>query len=363
MKINNSDLLKALDYNLENVFNRDYLVSQLVNDEFQKIVLKQISIIHKIEGKKTNSKKWLDKLNEKITNKVDFIDINIKTKEEMMDEANYLKTYINNVYKIDITEPLEKSQKPKEEVAPIQAKQIDSTNASPMFGPMGMNFDPSNFDAKFIQDQFIEQAARQRLHIEMMNGTFYRYTSKPKIIPIMKYVLGFISILCLLTLVSNIIFKSLSMGLTATTSDGKKAPFNDQWYILLASFILLLLGYMLYMNLKPTKNDNIKYFFNWKQFLFIGLIWLIYMIIETVNSVGYLQIKNQWDNINDNSKTRILGMYGSIYSQFALMGLFTLLYITMIITSVFNPKIDIDRINKKLESIIFEMKNSKGKNV
>ena len=118
---------------------------------------------------------------------------------------------------------------------------------------------------------------------------------------------------------------------------------------------------MSYIVLKPAKNDNNKYYFSWKLFTFISVIWFINLIMNLVFNIELLSLKEG----DGNNIVGLINKYqvfkGYIYTSFGSTAIFALVIILVVVSSVFNPKVDSDRIKQKLDSLYNEIKSSNAK--
>ena len=372
-----SKVILDINDNLNKIFSKSFLVNETKNKQFQELILKQISILAFYEAslKKTKSKskeqdknsclssqEWLDKLNQINNTKLSLIEVNYKNDVDAIDDANYIKTYIQNVYHLNIDDA--------ENNDVIQAKTVQNIddNSKETANPFSGVFSDIGGDTPItmgdFQEQFYKQVALQKFHKELSDGNFYQYKTKPKIIPILKYVVSsFLILFALITVIKIIlIFMSNNVSIINPNKEHTSTELNLIKEYLIGDILnLICSSYMSYIVLKPAKNDNNKYYFSWKLFTFISVIWFINLIMNLVFNIELLSLKEG----DGNNIVGLINKYqvfkGYIYTSFGTTAIFALVIILVVVSSVFNPKVDSDRIKQKLDSLYNEIKSSNAK--
>lgn len=363
MKINKEKITSILTTNLNKIFTNSFLLNKFNDNVFADLVLKNISILAFLEKKSRSksSKKeytnWLKKFNEVLGEEKTIIELNYETHEEVLDDVNYLSTYIKNIYKIDFDNNIIEEKK-VEDVEKVDSKIVDEDSFNSFGSPFGRTNSSINSSAAFssFQEQFYQQKTMERFYTDLISGKFYQYKSKPKIIPILKYLTGTIMLCFVITLLTNIIFAAMLKQLPVPNSgsNNENKSINLLQSILNETLVIILISYLIYKLLNWKKNDNIKYFYSWKLMLFVGVILLFSTIWSIVSNV---QIWNFSEQILSNSTVNKTNFYGYMYSTFVSYGFLGLWIIIVPISTIFNPKLDLERSKKKKEMIYQEVKN------
>lgn len=363
MKINNNNIIESAKKNLEKLFSSSILLNKLNDNQFKELVIKQISILNYYEGKNKSKKNnkansFLKKLNEVNNNNYSLINIEYSKIEDAMDDVNYLKTFINNVYKIDID-----SMDNSKDDNVVKAEPIvndSSRQTSPMnsnfFGGMNMPMD-GIFNQEMFQDQWYRKMAYDKYCSEVISGEFYEYKTKPLSVIIFKYLIAALILLFIVSIVVKIVFQILvsTIGVLGAESKITSVSIFSFFSTFPDIIMILLMGFIFYRLIKPTKNDNIKYFFHWKSLILIFSIILISLTINIPDVLKWYSNREKWEISENNEK--IKNMYSYLAMSFVYYGEFVFIVILIIVASVFNPKKDVDRINKKLESLYNEIKS------
>lgn len=364
MKISNDKLIKTVNDNLTKIFSNSILVNSLNNVSFCDLVVKQISILkfaEEKETKSTKSKEWLDKLNKLNNSTLTLSNVNYYSNQEALDEANYIKVYIQNVFKLDL-DNLDKA--PEQTAEQVNATPYNaSNNANPNPNPNaqafgGMGFNP--YGPQGSMEQYIAFAANTRFTQEMMQNKFYIYKTKPKAIPIIKVIMGMMILLLTLMIVAKIVLSSIVGDFNIIGTDQKEWTFAFANYNLTSDILFILAGaWLSYTYFKKPINENEKFYIDWKRSSFLMILFIFFVIYYLISYVQLLGIQSNWVVSNDTTKTLI---YATIYLTFAGVGLFFLYIIFYIIAvSCVNPKVDRERCAMRLQQIYEEIKNEMSK--
>lgn len=351
MKINSNQIIESAKNNLDKLFSNSLLLNKLNDNQFKELIIKQISILNYYEKsskvkKDKKANEYLKKLNEINNNKDSLIDVKYSKLEDALDDVNYLKTFINNVYKINLD-----SNQSNDEI--IKAKPINNpSNVNNDFINNG-NGMPMNgmFSPEMLQEQWYRKVAYDRYCAEVIKGEFYEYKSKPLSIIIFKYIIAALMVVFMISIIVKIVFQILVWDIKISNSKDPITIFG----LGSASDIIMILfmSFTFYKLIKPTKNDNIKYFLQWKLLTIIFSIILISLTMNIPDLVQWYSNK-QWEELNP---TKVKDMHIFLIMCFVYYGEFLLIIIFVIIASVFNPKKDIERIDKKMESLYNEVKS------
>lgn len=370
MKISNDKLIKMIDDNLNKIFSNSQLVNSLNSVSFCDLVLKQISILKFVEekenkGSKNKSDKWLDKLNKLNNSTLTLSNLNYHSNEAALDDVNYIKVYIQNVFKLDLDNLEKGDENDVEQVtatpynaaagATVGAGAASETSSSnPSFNPFA-----SPYGSQGSMEQYIYFAANTRFTQEVMSNKFYVYKTKPKAVPIVKIIMGIILLILSLMIVAKIVLSAIVGNFPITVDSGEQREFAFANYNLASDILFILAAlWLAYTYLKKQNNDNYKYYIDWKRSSFLMVLFVFFVIYYLINYVDLLAIENKWV-VNDQEKNLILI---TIYLTFAGVGVF-FGYIVFYIISVacLNPKYDGTRCQMRINQIVEEVKNEMSK--
>jgi hypothetical protein len=189
MPINLKTEQQKIIKNLETIFNAPSMKPALLQSNLQSIIEKQFNILAYLEKKHKNKIIKSDKLlatYNQLTNKHFNIDRNVKFEDDevLADDINYLNVYIHNIYKIDI-EALASGKNAKIVTPTVNEVTPQNTNANPfpfMMPGMAGNLPPD-------QNPMYTAMANARIHQESVQGRVYLFKTKPKYIPLVKWII------------------------------------------------------------------------------------------------------------------------------------------------------------------------------
>lgn len=362
MKINSNQIIENAKKNLDKLFSNSFLLNKLIDVQFKELVVKQISILNYYEKKDKKNKKseaslFLKKLNEINNTNFSFVDIEYSKLEDAMDDVNYLKTFINNVYKVD----LDLSQQKEQEIIKVDTvndiKNNTSSGNGVFMGGFNMPMD-GMFNQEMFQEQLFRKMAYDKYYSEVMKGEFYEYKTKPLSIIIFKYIIASLILLFVLSIIVKVIFQILIGTIYYNNVNGNPQPMSlfNVFSTLPDVMMVLFMVFIFYRLIKPTKNDNIKYFIQWKSLVLFFSFILISLTINIPEIIKWYSNRDSWENLPSNMG-KIQNMHIYLAMSFVYYGEFVLLTILVAIASVFNPKKDSERINKKLESLYNDIKS------
>ena len=229
------------------------------------------------------------------------------------------------------------------------------------------------------EDQMAAAAANQRLNKEILSGKLYVYKTKPKIIPILKFITGFFSILIIIVIIAQIALKqSISnliipmnsplynlLGLNSFTQQDWNylglnpnsvqigrvlySGFVSDWFW--SIFLILIFAYQVYIQLKPAANQNDKYYMRVGWLLFEAII----ILISFISDFGSFSIQRvmfqDWSVWHQTYSNYNGGQYLSLVtSVYAFSIIYIVLLCSFIILGIsgwlLKPKQDFEYLNK-----------------
>ena len=206
-------ILLSIDQNFYNS------VSNLIN------ISNYIENSEKIEVKQTSDYILLmETITEKkfIIEELESLDLS-KVTSELENMKDIVKTVIKKdieeislILKKELINKLDKKENDEAKTSNIQDNQSTNTEKPSFNNPDSSTFEQRNASSiNQIANSMIEQQAQSLMFMDMNNGKLYRFTSKPKIIPIIKYIL-----LVLVALLAVILLVSSIMSLTFSAPTG-----------------------------------------------------------------------------------------------------------------------------------------------
>ena len=267
---------------------------------------------------------------------------------DLIDQINYLSTFCNNMFKVNLDDL-------------VEGKKVTATDphidlrAKPEFDDqtprMNRNFAFAAgipLAATPYENPYLIGKAYAKLNDDINHGSFYRFKTKPKIIPIVKYISCILSIIMILALLTCAVLAFIATGLEIKDGD-ETGNIN---YIMNGIFYIVAGGFGIYplvMTLTKLNNPNKKYFFNWGFVLMFIILSILFTMMDLI------PIWLNWDDV-------ILPTTVSSSSYKAFEGLKYLLLVTtcvsgagiipIIIGAVCNPKPDPEAIDKKIKEYI-----------
>lgn len=318
---------------LQYFFTVNALTNGLTSDaELSKIVTYCFSIINSVEknffNESTNLyndllvelKKYLPDV--EIKN-----NINLKNKYDIIDELNWLLTYVKNRYNIDLTAPqTNQIRKSIDNISYEQAKIIDDTNNGVI------NENQASF---YIQTLKLRNIAQARMNKDMQSGKLYIYQTKPKIIPILKLVI--FSLLCLQIIAVAAFAIFLLIFATANNNDIMGAALYSIVYLFFIWSIIKISVQIIKCFLPKYKINQSEYY-SFPFFTIILLYNIILVVMDIVINYAYQTEQNQFIDylIKSGNPLNIL----ISITWFALIGISIVLVIVSYITQRLRPKFD-----------------------
>lgn len=315
-----------------------------------------------------------------------------------------------NVYQIEATlkekaASHEAKTEVKEETA--EAKRVDETtqktsqnnneqtndnnpyaNNPFMYGMnMNMNAAGGGFSMSNVADQLIQQQASMILNRNIALGKVYAFKTKPKIIPILKWLT--VAFICLLLILSIVAFGVIIAGngkITYSpnvngTTGGQKyplvlmSPFPFQLLMVLLCAIMIIISMV-----RNHKNENSKYHYSWGWMIFyIAMILIVTFISSGINSAlifnfdnflnilvnpnngnlanGPVSISSLPNGLTDSAKYayHLIIVWRAL--QFTIYALIVASVICLILGAVFNPKRDYKRLEELILAYSDDIRN------
>lgn len=411
--------------NLNIVFNSKEILMQLSDENFKDLILNQVSILNFLENElpssvllkksskskeaepRNDAKNFLDKLNTILSSNKDFLNLNFTKESDIEDEVNYLSVYIKNTFKKDLSEfKKDTTNKPESVKAEFTDSNASNQNKNVSMGgnnagigamPNNQRFNNSAFsnpffggntnDPAYFQEQMFFQMAQQRLRQEISTGTFYLYVNKPKIVPILKKIMGSLTIIYVILSIIALIMCSVSSEKLLVSqpfvislgyqpygyAEGQNLPLSQLTSnsfissILMQVIIIIIALFFAYQMLMPRKNENLKYSFSWMNIAFM-ILWIIFFISNTVTSFSqsYTCINyfyNDGYGINNGNNSSISTYAVSVYLQTAAYSILGLIVVLAVATAIMAPKRDYERMQLKVQEYVSEMKKASSQHV
>lgn len=340
----------------------------LKRKDFSFIVESQLNILNVLEHKFDDSK--IDK-KFKVNNLVKLYNGSTGSKFQIndqfkldddvdyLDSMNYLVTYCKNIFKVDIDELVSGKQTTVEQpVSPINQSNVENINeAAAGAGAFGSMF---SMGAEYMdprQNPFILSQASVQLQKEMSEGKFYRYKTKPRAIPVIKWVGAILIILTCLSLILMAVFAFLTNNAKVIV-EGSSDPVlfstitDGIFFILFAG--LGVYNLVVFFKSILSKNENQIYYFQW-QVLLIFIIGAIMAVLFGIDGVFLVEY-----SVPDLTNIQKLGI--QMWKVFWFMSISSvgLCLVPIILASIFNPKVDTAAIDKRLNQIVEQLTSNYG---
>lgn len=318
---------------LQYFFTVNALTNGLTSDaELSKIVTYCFSIINSVEKNFFNeSTKLYNDLLVELKKYLPDVEIknniNLKNKYDIIDELNWLLTYVKNRYNIDLTAPqTNQIRKSIDNISYEQAKIIDDTNNGVI------NENQASF---YIQTLKLRNIAQARMNKDMQSGKLYIYQTKPKIIPILKLVI--FSLLCLQIIAVAAFAIFLLIFATANNNDIMGAALYSIVYLFFIWSIIKISVQIIKCFLPKYKINQSEYY-SFPFFTIILLYNIILVVMDIVINYAYQTEQSQFIDylIKSGNPLNIL----ISITWFALIGISIVLVIVSYITQRLRPKFD-----------------------
>lgn len=329
---------------------------------FQEVITNDISIVKyfdNIESNSTNSNRFI-KSYEMLTNKkfVNNDKINFSNLNDVYDTVKYTNVYLLNTLRTSI-EQMDSINKASNE-ANVKDETSREIPADQFRG--GDQSDEeiirnSGYTMHDVADQLIMTQANMILSRNIAKGKVYVYNSKPKFIPIIKYiVMALLFIMFVLSITSFALIASKNGQIKAYNSQYElvSIELNIMSYVFQFIFVACVLGFIAYSMFRNFKNDNSRYRFSWVMMSFYIILFLMSTFMFSWNIlIDPIQYEIQASNA-------LAVKYVFTYAaniQIAIFVIIGLVIILTVIAAVLNPRKDEKRIMKLLEQYASEIRN------
>ena len=266
-------------------------------------------------------------------------------------------------------------------------KETESFNNNPNLG----TFEQRNASSiNQIANSMIEQQAQSLMFMDMNNGKLYRFTSKPKIIPIIKNILlVLVALLAVILLVSSII--SLTFSASGVTKaipvfafidplngePGSMLILNNPDNIFGNIFIYIgiaLIAFSVISPLRKTKlNENVRYSIRISTYIMPVIFFLLISSIFQINGNVVFSWESMFNNkdilpaswtsngityvpINLDAYDRLLAIFVLTIIAYVIIGIIFLLFV---VSHNYKPKDDFEKLNSIRQSYINDIKSGK----
>ena len=288
------------------------------SDNFQKIIKNELLILNYFVIKNKSDKKTVNAIVDKYNSICPKNTLNlkdeqsIKSEEEMLDYANYLKVYVKNILHFDLLEAIKEPNKVNDLKFTAPIGDIPNNNFNPDSAENG------NWQNMFKQNMesinpYVLREAQDRVRAKIENDEVYIFKSKPKHIKVLKIIYSILmfSFAFLLLCLSIVGFIVANKPTGAQTQSGDDIKFGFWTPVFLLIFSLCF-GYFGFINIAA-------YFHAWKRHtkssenaVYSVIVWYIgFSMIFSVFFAVYLM----WPVMGNGAKTifQYLSLYGDRY--------------------------------------------------
>lgn len=331
---------------------------------FQEIITNDISIVKyfdQIESNNSNSDRFIKSF-EMLTNKkfVNNDKLNFSNLNDIYDTIKYTNIYLLNTLRISIEQMdnINKSASNEASVKEESSQEIPSKN----YQSDEEIIRNSGYTMHDVADQLIMSQANMILSKNIAKGKVYVYNSKPKLIPIIKYlIIGLLFIMFILSIAAFALVAKYGDQIYLNVSNLEKpieffSNSSITSYIFQFIFILLILAFISSSMFKNFKNDNSKYRFSWIMMscyliLFLATTFMFSWNI-LINKPGESDFAS---GTIESAKNQIFTNAANI--QIVIFVIIGLVVIFTVVGAILNPKRDEKRITKLLDQYATEIRN------
>lgn len=291
--------------------------------------------------------------------------------KKSLDDILDSKASVDNENSSEKTGVDEKNENVKKESA--TAEKIDNNfssnnegggffNRTNAFG--GNPFSGQNINKETFKENYLYTIATQRLNSEIMNGTFYKFKTKPKSILIAKKILGFLFAIVAFISVMVLILDWLTLGLLYYgLNSTQEQPYEISsgsllYQTLLSIFYIVAFVYTSISMFKKETNENKKYEFQKVITIIFAIIFLL-QILSLVQAVRFrfpIIDSLETDNLG-NPLWKINSFKASTYVSIVQICLYVFVIVAVGYAVSQSPKPDVDKINLKIKQYMDEMRN------
>ncbi len=368
------------------IFLSSQTIDLLRKDEnFQKILTNVIGIINFITLHYNLDSKNISHYTQafcQITNKnlkFDDSESSYQNLTDIKDTINYLNVYVLNTLGSSfdqIESELKKSNENENDVNNLNKESIDNQAINEeLFKTNDNSFGKTLSDEELLRrsgvtmhdvaDQLIQNQAMIYLQRNIRRGKVFVYDSKPKIIPILKYLaFALFIIVFVLSVASYAILLSQNGKLKILSKDNQEVSFGFVSPVPIQQILLgCIIGIICWSIIRNIKNDNNKYFLSWGWMLFYTLFLLVIALAAQETQIllfRYNAFLAELIKVQSNaSYLETWKRYVSVFQilQYVCYGIYGTLLICVIVGSICNPKKDNARINQLLSQYASEIRN------
>lgn len=329
---------------------------------FQEVITNDISIVKyfdNIESNSTNSNRFI-KSYEMLTNKkfVNNDKINFSNLNDVYDTVKYTNVYLLNTLRTSI-EQMDSINKASNEanVKDETSREIPADQFRGGYQSDEEIIRNSGYTMHDVADQLIMTQANMILSRNIAKGKVYVYNSKPKFIPIIKYIvmaLLFIMFVLSITSFALIASKNGQIKVDNGQSEPVSIELNIVSYVFQFIFVAFVLGFIAYSMFRNFKNDNSRYRFSWGMMSFYIILFLMSTFMFSWN----ILIDPIQYNIQESNALAVKYVFTYAANiQIAIFVIIALVIILTVIAAVLNPRKDEKRIMKLLEQYASEIRN------
>ena len=241
-------------------------------------------------------------------------------------EINYLFIYCRNVFKIDLNELAKNSLSSKNKML-----EENKTN---------------NFNGNIIQNFSFFGNVNTKILEQIKLGKIFIYNSRPKIIPILKKIFLFILLINIFLIIFIIVISIRIDGFCLSSDKTINTYWNVINYFFLLFFDLAFFSKFI-QELINKRNDNTKYYFQWRSALlvfvanFFSFIYTDFNLFEMIKFYDKTKLKND--------HFLYLSLTSFQYVWFAVIFALISNFLVTLLAMHYNPKKNIEMIKKLFE--------------
>lgn len=321
--------------------------------DFSEVIKTQLNVLSVCEKKfpkveidaKLTSVALAKNFNKLTKQKIKVEDFKHEDDGDLIDAMNYLVTFCNNMFKVNLDDL-------------VSGKKVTATDphidlrAKAQFDDQGPRMN-SNFAfaaggiplaATPYENPYFVGKAYAKIQDDLESGKFYKYKTRPRIIPIMKWI----------SVILGIILSGLFLtaGILAFIAN---IIVNGVFYLFVVAFgVYSIVVTMRTMVGKRAKNDNHKYFFSWPYTLMFVVLAVLFSVFDCVSlwTGEITDVTELQAQMIDILKIIILCCAGAS----------GLSIVPLIVGGIKNPKPDPEAIDKKIKEYIDLFSAESGQN-
>lgn len=343
--------------------DKSTFVSFLNRADFKQTIKNELNVLAacekiftkvEIDAKLTSTN--LTKQFNKLTKESFKLDENFKYDDQtdLIDAINYLVTFCNNMFKVNLDDL-------------VAGKNVTATDphidlkAKPDLGDEAPRMNTNFAFAGGIplattpyENPYLVGKAYAKLTDDMKQGKFYRYKTKPRIIPIVKWISVILMIILSVSLIVAAVFAFMSNGLQVTLSGDTEVSYlggisSGIFYLVVAGFCcyptVMLLKTMVG---KSGKNENFKYHYGWGMIMMALLLTLLIVMLDIGNTV----LLERSATIEPGQGSKYIGFVGWKIMFIVCCSLVGANIVPLILGSIFNPKPDPEAVERKIKEYV-----------